>query len=156
MDNNFVKDRAFKEPLLGIKENVWKFTTQQRLDKFAPSTTSLFRLNANSTQEFDNLSTEQRNNFFDTLLKELSYAVPVPLSRLSTGKKAQLDNNQYLISVEIKDSKNENYMSVVSIIKYIDIMVRHRDQTPIGLEGEVTRSYLDPSYGFKPSREYLR
>ena len=47
-------------------------------------------------------------------------------------------------------------MSAVSIIKIIDIMVKHRDQTPIGLEGEITRSYLDPSYGFKPTREYLR
>ena len=118
----------------------------------------MFRLNADSTQEFDNLSPEQRNNFFDTLLKELSYAVPVPLSRLYTAKKPQFDdnNNQYLISVEVKDSKNENDMSVVSIIKNIDIMVKHRDQTPIGLIGQVTSSYLDPFYGFQPIREYLR
>jgi hypothetical protein len=86
MDNNFVKDRAYKEPLLGIRENVWKFITKEKSDTFSPSTTGFLRLNSSGTQLFDNLSQEERNNFFNTLLKELSDAVPVNLSRLTTSR----------------------------------------------------------------------
>jgi hypothetical protein len=161
MDNNFVRDMAYKEPLLGIKENVWRFTTkerkQQKQHAFTSSATGLLRLTSIGTRKFDKLSQGEQTDFFNNLLKELSDAVPVQLSRLTTNRTTKLDKNfagkRYLISIDIIETRNEYDNSVATIINFIDTMVRRKDQTPIGL-GRVTR-YLDKSYGFKKWRKYL-
>jgi hypothetical protein len=151
MDNNFVKDRAFNEPLLGIRENVWNFTTEEKKDNFAPSTTGLLRLTSNGSQLFDQ---GQFKDFFNTLLRELSAAVPVNLSRLTTNRITRCENeNQYVITIGIMETRDEHDNSVASIIKLIDTMVRNKDQSPIGL-GQAT-AYLDETYGLVQSRECL-
>jgi hypothetical protein len=152
VDNNFVRDRSYKEPLLGIRENIWSFITEEKKDTPSHSVTALLRLTQDGTQLFNQLT-----DFFDTLLRELSVAVPVNRSRLTTDGKTQLDKSangrQYLISIVIKETDDEYDSNVVSIINFIDTMVKHKYQTLIG-SGTVTR-YLDESYGFKPSCEYL-
>ena len=62
------------------------------------------------------------------------------------------NEKQYLISVGIKETRDEHKISVASIISLIDIMIKNKGQTPIG-SGQVT-GYLDESYGFVQSREY--
>ena len=154
VDNNFVRDDAHNEPLLGIRENVWKFMTEEKKDTFEHSTTGLLRLTSNGTQAFDNLSQDGRNNFSNTLLEELSAILSSP--RL-TFERTHLDNSlgvkQYLIFINIEETKDLSENSVESIFRIIDIMINHKDQTPIGT-GQVTR-YLDESYGFIHMREYL-
>jgi hypothetical protein len=162
MDNNFVKDRESKGPLLGIKENVWNFNIEGKKDDTSPSTTGLLRLTSNGTKFFDdnNLSQhDKRDEFFERLLSELSVAVPVDESRLHTDKKVQLDNGvtekQYLIPIFIKKSIN-NDNNAVSIIRIIDTMIRNKNQTPIGTDqATIYLGYLDELYGFKQLRKYI-
>jgi hypothetical protein len=157
VDNNFVRGRAYDEPLLGIEENVWRFTAEGRRDTFALSTTGILRLTSSGTHVFDNLYQNGRQDFFDTLLEELSVAVPISLSRLNI-ENVHIDNsfgeNRYLIFISIKETRDKYDNNVKSITKIINIMVKHKDQTQIG-SGQVTR-YLDETYGFIPAREYLR
>jgi hypothetical protein len=163
MDNNFVRDMAYKEPLLGIKENVWRFTTkerkQQKQHAFTSSATGLLRLTSIGTRKFDKLSQGEQTDFFNNLLKELSDAVPVQMSRLATNKVTELDENvdikRYLISIDIKATRDKYDISTGSIVNIIDIMLMNKDQTPIG-SGRVTR-YLDSDYGFISSlpRKYF-
>ena len=116
----------------------------------------MLRLTSDGTQVYDNLPEDSRHYFFDILLKELSSAVPVNLSRLNI-ERTHLDNSlgvkQYLIFINIEETKDLSENSVESIFRIIDIMINHKDQTPIGT-GQVTR-YLDESYGFIHMREYL-
>ncbi|CAB4375651.1 unnamed protein product [Rhizophagus irregularis] len=147
VDNDFVRDRVFNEPMLGIRENIWNFTTEERIDHFSRSATGILRLTPGGTLYFDNLTSD---HFFDNLLNEISYAVPINRSRLSSNGRTQVDNSvnekQYLISIDIKETRIENDISVATVIKYLDFMVRYKDQTPIG-EGQTTQ-YLDEKYGF--------
>jgi len=157
VDNNLVVDTAYREPQLGIRENVWKFTTEEKKDIFAPDETGLLRLTSYGTQVFDNLSQDERHDFFDNLLEELSIAVPVDSERLTTNGMTQLDNSlnekRYLISIGILATRDEYDNSVASIIKIIDTLIRNKDQSPIGLSR--IAGYLDKSYGFKQLREHL-
>ncbi|PKY17427.1 hypothetical protein RhiirB3_404306 [Rhizophagus irregularis] len=154
MDNDFVRDRVFNEPMLGIRENIWSFTTEERIDHFSPSATGILRLTPEGTLYFDNLTSDQQSKFFDNLLNDLSYVVPINRSRLSSNGRTQVDNSvnekQYLISIDIKETRIENdNIGVETVFKYINIMVKYKDQTPIG-EGQATR-YLDETYGFVSS-----
>ena len=80
----------------------------------------------------------------------MSDAVPVQLSRLTINRVPELDKivngKQYLIFIDVKETRDEFELSVKSIISIINTMVRNNDQTPIG-SGRVTR-YLDKSFGF--------
>ncbi|PKC51340.1 hypothetical protein RhiirA1_543720 [Rhizophagus irregularis] len=44
MDNNFVRDKTYKEFLLGIRDNIWNFNVKQKEVPFAPSMNGLLRL----------------------------------------------------------------------------------------------------------------
>jgi hypothetical protein len=99
---------------------------------------------------YDNLSQEERSDFFSTLLNELSKAVPVQFSRLNTVKNTQLDNNlsenRYLISIDVMETRNLYDNSAEAIIEHDNSMIKYKNQTLIGL-GKVIR-YLDESYSF--------
>jgi ubiquitin C-terminal hydrolase len=140
--------------MLGIRENVWSFTTKEKKETFAPSTTGILRLTSNGTQVFDKLSQDDRNHFFNTLLDDLSLSVPINNSRLIIKRITQLDNSvyekQYLISITIKAGSNNYVNSVVSII---DTIIKHKGRGPIAFSQ--VAGYLDESYGFKQLREYL-
>ncbi|RIA80123.1 hypothetical protein C1645_793218 [Glomus cerebriforme] len=153
MDNNFVRDKAFKEPLLGIRENVWTFTSEGKKDAFSPKTNGLLRLTVSGSQYFDSLPQSQRGDFFNKLLDELSVAVPVSRPRLSSNERTQVDNTlnekSYLVNIEIKETRDENEHSAVSVVKIIDTMIKNKEQTPIG-QGQIA-NYLDETYGLHPS-----
>jgi hypothetical protein len=157
VDNNFVRDNAHNEPLLGIRENVWLFMTEEKKDTYAPGEAGSLRLTINGTKVFNNLTQSERHVFFKILLEELSDAVPIDPKRLTTNKLIQSDNRlnetRYLISIGILATKDEYENSVVSIIKIIDTIVKNQDQSPIG-SGRIA-GYLDESYGFRRSCEYL-
>src|ERR1043165_8497632 len=123
--------------------------TKEKKDNSVPSATGMLRLTSDGTQVYDNLPEDSRHYFFDILLKELSSAVPVNLSRLNI-ERTHLDNSlgvkQHLIFINIEETKDLSENGVESIFRIIDIMINHKDQTPIGT-GQVT-CYLDESYGF--------
>src|SRR5207244_5727621 len=74
VDNNFVKNRVYEEPLLGIKENIWYFTIENNNIPYPiiSSTSGLFRLTVEGTNKIKNSSDGERKQLFITLLKELA------------------------------------------------------------------------------------
>jgi hypothetical protein len=164
IDNNFVKDRDYREPLLGVKENIWKFTI---VDKKIPyiiitsSISGLLRLNVEGTEIFENLPIDKQDQFFDQLLNELADAVLISRNRLSKYSKNQIDPNsnksdmkqkKLLISIKIEGTKNEYEKDVDSVIKDINTMMLSKTQSPIGNYDKL--NYLDSNYGFVPARKY--
>ncbi|CAB4376667.1 unnamed protein product [Rhizophagus irregularis] len=160
IENNFVKDRNYREPLLGVKENVWSFTIEDKkmTYTFTSSTTGLFRLTEKGTEYCEGLSDDKQNKFFDELLDELADAVQILRNRLSKYKNYQIDPNsnkskqkKFLISIKIEETKNEYEKDVDTVIKDISYMMSNNNQTPIG---NYQLAYLDSNYGFNPAPDY--
>ncbi|CAB4495910.1 unnamed protein product [Rhizophagus irregularis] len=151
MDNNFVRDKTYKESLLGIRDNIWSFNVKQKEVPFAPSMNGLLRLTPDGTKYFDRLSQKNRSDFFNNLLNDLAKAIPVPRSRLTSDEKTQLDlsvnEKQYLISIGVEETRVDNdYLSVETVFNNINTMVKSKDLTLIN-DGQASK-YLDQSYGF--------
>ncbi|CAB4383299.1 unnamed protein product [Rhizophagus irregularis] len=154
MDNNFVRDKTYKESLLGIRDNIWNFNVKQKEVPFAHSMNGLLRLTPEGTKYFDSLPQENRSNFFNNLLNDLADVIPVPRSRLTSDEKTQLDLNvnekQYLISIGVEETRVDNdYLSVETVVNDINTMVKSKDLTSIN-NGQASK-YLDQSYGFIPT-----
>src|SRR5205814_2120225 len=116
--------------------------------------TGLLILTSHGKTVFNDLSQEGQTDFLNTLLEELSDAVPVQLSRLTIiNSVTYYFDYHYLIYIGVNETRDEFELSVKSIIKIIDTMVRNNDQTPIG-SGRVTR-YLKKSYGFRQLGRYF-
>jgi hypothetical protein len=156
MDNNFVRNKEYKEPLLGIRDNVWSFNVEQKKVPFAPLTTGLLRLTPDGTRYFDSLNSERQSMFFNNLLNDLSNTVPLSRSRLISNEKTQIDTSvnerQYLISIGIKETRDDDDLSVVTVVENIKTMVTNKGLTSIN-DGMASQ-YLDQTYGFNPSRKY--
>ncbi|CAG8630233.1 3250_t:CDS:2 [Rhizophagus irregularis] len=153
MDNNFVRDKTYKESLLGIRDNIWSFNVKQKEVPFALSMNGLLRLTPDGTKYFDSLPQEQQSNFFNILLDDLSNAIPVSRSCLTSNEKTQLDpsvnENQYLISIGVEETRVNNDISVETVVNNINTMVKSKDLTLIN-NGQASK-YLDQSYGFIPT-----
>ncbi|CAB5217332.1 unnamed protein product [Rhizophagus irregularis] len=157
MDNNFVRDKTYKEFLLGIRDNIWNFNVKQKEVPFAPSMNGLLRLTPEGTKYFDSLPQEQRSNFFNILLNDLSNAIPVSRSRLTSNEKTQLDlssvnEKQYLISIGVEETRVDNDISVATVVNNTNTMVKSKDLTLIN-NGQASK-YLDQSYGFIPTLDF--
>ncbi|PKK72882.1 hypothetical protein RhiirC2_848078 [Rhizophagus irregularis] len=124
MDNNFVRHKTYKESLLGIRDNIWSFNVKQKEVPFA------FSMN-----------------------DDLSNAIPVSRSCLTSNEKTQLDpsvnENQYLISIGVEETRVNNNISVETVVNNINTMVKSKDLTLIN-NGQASK-YLDQSYGFIPT-----
>ncbi|GBB92169.1 hypothetical protein RclHR1_19770002 [Rhizophagus clarus] len=158
IDNNFVKDRAYREPLLGVSENIWKFTINEKnppYDNIIDSTSGLLQLNAEGTKIFKNSLNDEM--LFNPLLNELADAVQISRDRLSKNKyqiinSINSDQEQLLISINIKETKNRYEKDVNSIINDLNTAIVFKDQSPIG-QGQFTQ-YLDSTFNFKPDPNY--
>ncbi|CAJ0639048.1 9132_t:CDS:2 [Entrophospora sp. SA101] len=147
VDNNFVRDKKTQEPLLGIQENIWKISTD--------SATGLLRLTSEGTAVFESLNSEGQKRFFNTLVEELASIVPIDKSRLSSNGRTQVDpsvspKRQFLISVDIEQTKDKSSRSVEGVIGDLNVMISESDATPIS-SGTVTK-YLDPDYGLQATQ----
>ncbi|RIA97775.1 hypothetical protein C1645_813648, partial [Glomus cerebriforme] len=157
IDPNFVKNRVYKEPLIGIGENVWKFTIKDEKVpyNFTRSTFGLLRLTMEGTKEFENSLNDKQ--FYNPLLDQLANAVLITRDRLVKNK-YQIDPNsnerQLLISIKIEETKDQYEKDVDSIVNDINNSILFKEQTPIG-QSNVTRN-LDSTFGFKPAPDYWK
>ncbi|KAF0395551.1 hypothetical protein F8M41_010214 [Gigaspora margarita] len=154
VDNNFVKSRAFKEPLIGIKERIWKFNTENKEEPFAGSVSGLLRLTMEGTTYYESLNSSGTNKFFYDLQDEVSKILPVIPSRLSSNKHVQVDfsispGRQIFLLLNIEQTRDKDERSVASLIRDLNTMIHNKDITPIG-SGNIVK-YLDDTYGFIPS-----
>ncbi|CAG8617731.1 14909_t:CDS:2, partial [Cetraspora pellucida] len=154
VDNNFVRSSAFREPLIGIGERIWKFNTENKEEPFAGSVSGLLRLTLDGSTYYDSLNSSGKSRFFSNLQDDISKALPVSPSRLSSNQHVQVDfsispGRQIFLSFNIEQTRDKNERSVASIIRDLNTMVRNKDITPIGA-GNTTK-FLDETYGFVPS-----
>ncbi|RHZ82446.1 hypothetical protein Glove_109g274 [Diversispora epigaea] len=149
--SNFARSQAYREPLRGIYENIWKFNTNPSEETFADTVSGVLRLTIEGTEYYENLNTTGKDQFFTDLHLELSKIIPVNMTRLRSTRKTQVDttvspNHQILISLNIESSKEER--SVASIVGDLNDMITYKNMTSISLFS--TTKYLDENYGFKP------
>ncbi|RHZ82557.1 hypothetical protein Glove_109g34 [Diversispora epigaea] len=150
VDNNFARSKAFRESLMGIYHNIWKFNTSSSEENFADTVSGVLRLTKEGTEYYENINSTQ---FFADLHLELSKIIPVNIKRLSSNGKPQFDTTvgpgrQILISLNIESSKEER--SVASIIDNLNDMIAYKNMTSISLFP--TTKYLDGDFGFKPKQ----
>ncbi|CAG8658403.1 1269_t:CDS:2, partial [Funneliformis caledonium] len=148
MDTNFVISYAYKEPLLGINENVWHFNVEKIKKEYdiTTSTTGLLRLTTRGTKRFTNLSESEREQFLNNLLVELADTCLISQDRLKIDKVAQVvTNEQQIISIRIEENKEKDEKDVVSIINDLNFTITHKFRTHIG-QGQFTKS-IEQNYG---------
>ncbi|CAG8569410.1 695_t:CDS:2 [Diversispora eburnea] len=154
VDDNFVRNKAYKETLAGINDNIWKFNTSSNEEKnFADTVSGVLRLTIEGTEYYENLNSNGKDQFFADLHLELSRIIPVNIKRLSSNRKTQVDttvssSRQILISLNIESSNEER--SVAFIVDDLNDMIVHRNMTSISLLP--TTKYLDENFGFKPKQ----
>ncbi|RHZ82521.1 hypothetical protein Glove_109g301 [Diversispora epigaea] len=152
-DNNFARSKAYRESLMGINENIWKFNTNSIEKTFADTASGVMRLTIEGTEYYENLNSTGKHQFFTDLHLELSKIIPVNIKRLSSNEKTQVDNtissHQRFISLKIESSISSiEERSVAFIINDLNEMITYKNMTSIGLFP--TTKYLDENFGFKP------
>ncbi|GBB87645.1 hypothetical protein RclHR1_01410028 [Rhizophagus clarus] len=156
VDNNFVKDRVHEEPLLGIKENIWKFTIEDSKSPYyiISSISGLLRLNLEGTDEIARYTNDNRTKFFNGLLDELADVILIPRDRLSKDSKEQTDPDSKLLlfSIKISEVKDHDEKDANTTMYDLNNMMANSDQTFI-VQGDHTK-YLDSTFGFKPKPNY--
>ncbi|RGB34263.1 hypothetical protein C1646_760736 [Rhizophagus diaphanus] len=105
VENNFVISQARNEPLLGITEKTWMFSTRPfKTGKHSDSITGLLQLNEEGSSKF--LQANQ-SEFFNNIIQAFSKIIPVDEQRITTNGKWEnaptspkkvvtaLSNNEY-------------------------------------------------------------
>ncbi|RHZ82399.1 hypothetical protein Glove_109g262 [Diversispora epigaea] len=149
-----VRSKAYRESIMGIYDNIWKFNTSSSKETFADTVSGVLRLTVEGTEYYENLDTTRKDQFFADLHLELSKILPVNIKRLSSNGKTQVDttipSRQILISLNIESSKDER--SVASIVGDLNDMIIYKNMTSVGLYP--TTKYLDGDFGFKPKPNF--
>ncbi|CAG8552420.1 3840_t:CDS:10 [Dentiscutata erythropus] len=148
MDNNFIKDYVSDEPLSGAN---WSFTTGPKTEQALGSAEyALVRLNADESNNFNNLSKSGRSDYLYNLTKELAHSVPIDHSNLVAVNQFQWDKNvnnlQILLKFQILPNDNVNNLTVLEVIETLNDLITNRDVTWISKSK--FSSNLDSQYGF--------
>ncbi|KAF0533976.1 hypothetical protein F8M41_010284 [Gigaspora margarita] len=152
VDNNFIKSKLYNEPILGIDPDIWIFNTAniQPSSKRAGDIQGVLRLTNDGTQYFNGLSKEDKDSFFDNLIKELKYLIPTENGRLSTDKHTQKDPNEsskIIISISISEAKGSDKMTTTQIQSNLILLITNKEFT--GISTGSTTKYLDETYGYQ-------
>ncbi|POG62803.1 hypothetical protein GLOIN_2v588234 [Rhizophagus irregularis DAOM 181602=DAOM 197198] len=156
VDGNVVRDWTSNNPLLGVERNRWKFNTINIQDNFAEESIGRFSLTEEGTKSFEKLSLDGQREFLSQLRIDLSESIPVDINRLDYVKCCEYDNSQQppriLLSLPIKSTTNPYERNVDHIIKDLDILIKHKEVTPISWFG--TTNHLEASFGFQRYSNY--
>ncbi|CAG8477040.1 11747_t:CDS:10, partial [Cetraspora pellucida] len=154
VDNDFIKNSEYNEPIMGIYPNVWNFTTGDLPGP--PRAGNIYgslRLTVDGTKFFQNLTDDAKRNFTYSLIDELIVRIPTYKERLGTTENHQLDPSdlsKVIISVALYETRNSTDKMITTYIRdYLDQLVRYKNYTNI-LTGSYT-TYLDETYGYHPS-----
>ncbi|PKC06050.1 hypothetical protein RhiirA5_400596 [Rhizophagus irregularis] len=165
IDNGFVKNRNYQEPIIGIQNSGWSFITKNESvssksnlkekikDMIDSSINGKVRLTSDGTTYFKSFKHDKlkRKEFFDNLTSELAKAVPVGSERITTNGRYEIDTSvspeQYILAINIKKAKNKDEKSDNSIAEDLDTLIKNKLITVIG-SGEYS-NYLDHEYGYK-------
>lgn len=149
MDNNFVMFSSTNEPMYGIEEYLWKFTTvpcpQHSNEIHSDTAIGTIQLTLGDDIKKDSIS-----NFLDSLVKELAESIPINLERLQFTDRLQSNSStsplQHIIQLKISSTTNSCQASVTQNINYLNELIN--DKNTIIYKNNYTK-YLDSSYGFR-------
>ncbi|CAG8680319.1 10861_t:CDS:2, partial [Dentiscutata heterogama] len=149
MDNNFAKDKYYNEPLRGIESDVWLIESVYRVPPSETAAKGLAVLTIDASKKFLALSRTNQSAYFDKLLDELVYKIPVRRERLSSDEKFQNfdEFGQIVISIRIDLPINENENTVPGVFSNLNSMILHKNITIFS--AGVTND-LNSTLGFRP------
>ncbi|CAG8525342.1 13012_t:CDS:2 [Funneliformis mosseae] len=157
IDNNFVKSRTYQEPLYGIRDRVWSFTTLPNEEKNSVKATGMVRLTTDGTNYFDKLDNADRDDFYKKLRQEIAYAIPISPDRITTNGRVETDTTvspkQIILSINIEREKNKQAITVNSAKNDLDTLIKNKYITLIS-SGKYTK-YLDQEFGYKTSSNFF-
>ncbi|CAG8527326.1 6540_t:CDS:2 [Funneliformis mosseae] len=158
IENNFVKSRVYQEPLYGVKDHVWTFTTLPVVEEYSESVSGQVRLTANGTLHFESLNKSQRNDFSKKLSQELADAIPISHDRVTTNERFETDasasQRQILLPIGIEKDESRKQRTVKLAINDLNQLIKNKRTTIIG-SGEVSK-HLDETYGYEPLSTHFK
>ncbi|CAG8783361.1 4407_t:CDS:2, partial [Gigaspora margarita] len=122
----------------------------QPISKRAGDIQGALRLTNDGTQHFNGLSKEDKDSFFDNLIKELTNLIPTENGRLSTNKHTQMDPNdssKIIISISISEAKGSDKMTATQIQSNLILLITNKEFT--GISTGSTTKFLDETYGYQ-------
>ncbi|CAG8663801.1 6399_t:CDS:10, partial [Ambispora gerdemannii] len=128
VDSDFVKTRKFNEALIGIEAYVWKFNSTQKTEKYAASAIGLLRLTLEGTNQYLNLSLDEKRDFLNYLKEDIAQP-------------------QLLLSLQINSNNDLSSRNVKEIILDLNALILNKKITGISLYNYT--NFLDEEYGFK-------
>ncbi|GES92184.1 hypothetical protein GLOIN_2v1869233 [Rhizophagus clarus] len=162
IENTFVSSQLYNEPLPGLSNNIWHFTTspeekanQNKIKMFFDSIYGKVRLTKDGSTYFEKLNPDQKNEFFDNLTQDLANAVVVATKRITTNYKYVIDtessnidssSKQYLLSIKIEKPQVASDRKTDLIVEDFKVMIQNMDINDLA-SGNSSR-YLESIYGF--------
>ncbi|KAF0492177.1 hypothetical protein F8M41_021794 [Gigaspora margarita] len=147
MDNNFVMFSSTNEPMYGIEEYRWNFTTipcQQPDKKYADTAIGTIRLTLG-----DDIKNDSISDIANNVTKELADSIPISSDRLQQTNRYQNDlstsSRRYIIQLKILPTTDPCQATVSQIINYLNELIR--DKNSLIYKNNYTK-YLSSSHGF--------
>ncbi|GBC05653.1 hypothetical protein RclHR1_06340009 [Rhizophagus clarus] len=154
-ENTFVSSLLYNEPLPGLSNNIWSFTTspeeEEKLNKFKLFFNGIYgkvKLTKDGTFYFNILNLNQKNEFFDNLTQELASALVVSPNRITTNYRStiDIDSKQNLLAIKIEKPQVASDRETNLIAKDLNAMIQDMDITV--LTSGNSSKYLESTYGY--------
>ncbi|GES92174.1 hypothetical protein GLOIN_2v1869233 [Rhizophagus clarus] len=155
IENTFVSSLLYNEPLPGLSNNIWSFTTlpeeikkESKIKLFFDGIYGKVKLNKDGTSHFDTLNSDQRDVFFDILTQELASALVVPPKRITTNYRSAIDTDlkQDYLAIKIEKPRFASDRETKLIAKELNAMIQNMDITV--LTSGNSSKYLESTYGY--------
>ncbi|CAG8491957.1 1766_t:CDS:2, partial [Gigaspora rosea] len=148
MDNNFVMFSSTNEPMYGIEEYRWNFTTipcPQSNKEYADTAIGTIRLILG-----DDIKNDSISDIANNVTKELADSIPISSDRLQQTNRYQSDlsakSPRYIIQLKILSTTDPCQATVSQVIDYLNELIK--DENTIIYQNNYTK-YLSSSHGFK-------
>ncbi|CAJ0833143.1 17533_t:CDS:2, partial [Entrophospora sp. SA101] len=146
-----LKKSSTNQPLMGIRKNIWKFTTNNVAIKY--SANGILRLNVEGTNLFNNLDSTNKSKFIKNLKNGLANLTPIDPTRLNFIKD-QMDYTTLpptlLLSFGILKSNNSEEINVSQVIDNLNTLIKNKFITGISIHNHT--KFIDENHGFTFTR----
>ncbi|GBC36333.1 hypothetical protein GLOIN_2v1801166 [Rhizophagus irregularis DAOM 181602=DAOM 197198] len=147
IDPNFVMQKEINEPIDRLQHSSWVVITDAFNDTYAESFTGSIRLIPEGTKLFY----QNKKEFVDQLLQEISLILPVDRDRLKIKDHQQVDSStkfeQLIIPLQIEPTRNLSQRNTNNLYHDLNHMILNKQYTEIS--NYQYASLLDQSYGYK-------
>ncbi|PKY29893.1 hypothetical protein RhiirB3_446711 [Rhizophagus irregularis] len=155
--NDFVISQERDEPLMGVREKIWTFSTKPlKMAQHSDSITGILRLNEEGSLKF-----LQTNHlvFSKNMIQEISKIIPVNERRLSTSgiwKYDPTSPKKILLSFNINEAKDDHTIEPNSQIIFENLRTLIKQKRFTALSFNEYTSFIDESAPFVMARDHLK